>query len=254
MRKTTNVLFGLFSACCAFSLLTAQTVRADDKPVMLVHKDKVGDALHLAIKLSAEAMGAEIKADQKTTSTIKEIKKNGDVVTESKDEGGKISIGGMEMDQPPGPSTTTTRTSRGKLVDWKIEKEDESFISVPLQRLLDALNDILLPDKAVNPGDKWETEIANPVQEAKKIKVKTTYVGTEKVDGVELWKLKQTAEAIVSGDGDKISHVQTVWLNPTNGQLVRAEQEVKDIPTNTPLNKLSWKMKIEAVKPDKDAR
>ncbi|HLK55962.1 MAG TPA: hypothetical protein VKU00_05345 [Chthonomonadaceae bacterium] len=242
--KTNRLLFGALSACFAFGLLAAQSVRADDSPVTLVRKDTVGETRALTMKLTSSLMGAEVKVEQKLKETTKEIKKTGEVVVEQKDEGSKVSINGMDMDQPPGPSATTTRTKLGKMVDWKVDKEDEQFLSLKLQRLLEALNETLFPEKAVKAGDSWETEIANPVIEDKKVKVKSTYVGTDKVDGVDLWKIKQTAEPVVNGDGDKVTHEQTVWIDPANGRLVKAEQEVKDIPTQ--LGKLSWKVKIEA--------
>src|SRR5262245_38643592 len=73
-----------------------------------------------------------------------------------------LSFGGQEMDQPGGATVTQTRDARGKLVDYKQEGEaPQAAFSPEIQRLMAAVQDLLLPEKAVKPGDTWTTEIEN---------------------------------------------------------------------------------------------
>ena len=44
----------------------------------------------------------------------------------------------------------------------------------------------ILPEKEVKSGDSWQTEFDNPAAKGKKVTVKTSYLGTEKVDGRRL--------------------------------------------------------------------
>jgi hypothetical protein len=108
------------------------------------------------------------------------------------------------------------------------------------------LSDQLFTDKEVKKNDTWETEIENPAVKEKKVTVKGTYLGNETVDGVELWKVKQTADAATDKDGGKLSVDFTSWINPTNGQVVKSEGVVKDLPTM--FGPMTWTMKQELIK------
>src|SRR5204862_7601920 len=102
-------------------------------------------------------------------------------------------------------------------------------------------------DKEVKPGDSWDTEPDNQAAKSKKVKLKTTFVGTEKVDGKELLKLKQAGEPEVDDAGAKMSYETVYWLDPASGGIVKAESTVKDLPTLS-VGVISMTVKMTAIK------
>ncbi|HEU4753742.1 MAG TPA: hypothetical protein VFU47_11600, partial [Armatimonadota bacterium] len=176
---------------------------------------------------------------------VKDLKDNGDVVTEASEEGTKLTVMGMEQDQPAVPPVTVTRTRLGRFVDLKQEGEAPSALSPAVQRLFLMVQDPILPDKAVASGAAWPTELDNPAVQGKKVSVQTTYLGTEKVGDAELWKIKQTFTAD-TGMGEPLSEEATYWLSPATGELVRKESTVKNVPTQ--FGVMSWTEVRERVK------
>jgi hypothetical protein len=108
----------------------------------------------------------------------------------------------------------------------------------------------LLPDKAVKSGDTWENQIDNPAVKGKKITIKGTFLGIEKKDGADTWKVKQTVEAETAADGTKLTVEETVFLDPTDGHELKTTEEAKGIPTV--YGTLNWKLEA-ALNKDEDA-
>jgi hypothetical protein len=239
----TNRVF--WSVVCAMAAVSAQAVQAQDKPVTLARTYKAGDVQRYKVTVNASVMGMDVIVTSTAKNTIKEIKKNGDVVIEAADEGTKVSFGGQEQEQPAGAPITETRSKTGKLVDLKTDPASQALLSPEIQKMSAMVSDIIVSEKAVKPGESWETEFDNPAVKGKKLTVKTTFVGTEKVEGKELWKVKQSLTAETGMESAKVSHDYTTWLDPANGRLVKLEGTVKDIPTQ--FGPLSWTMKMEAV-------
>ncbi|HLK55963.1 MAG TPA: hypothetical protein VKU00_05350 [Chthonomonadaceae bacterium] len=250
--KITPAHIGALSACFAFGLLAAQTVRADDSPVLLQHTVKTKDLARYKIVIKAEvpAVGSAtltiIRKDE-----VKEVKDNGDTSTLVTPEKMTLNLAGDESDRDTPPPFTLVRTKVGKLLDYKPEKEDESILTTPMWKLFNALSEPLLAAKEVKPNDTWETEFDNPLVDGKKFTLKSVYLGTEKVDGVDLWKIKQTATPVVDKDGGKMPFEQTSWLDPASGQIVKAEATYTDIPTNTQFGKVGMSIKVTPVKDEK---
>src|SRR5207248_1555 len=80
----------------------------------------------------------------------------------------------------------------GKLVDFKME--EGGILAPEIARLLATLRTPILPEKEVKAGDTWQTEFDNPAVKGKKFTVKTTFVGTDKVEGMDVWKIQQSGE------------------------------------------------------------
>src|SRR5262249_19773016 len=153
--------------------------------------------------------------------------------------------GGNDMDIPAGEPTTITVTKTGKVLTHKPEGENP-YLSPSTRHLLLIVDRPIFSDKAVKPGDSWTTEIDNPAVKGKKVTVKTTYVGGDKVDGAAAWKLKQTVDA--DTEGGKMSADTTQIIDASNGQVISADQTIKGVPGM--MGAMDFKSKLERVKGD----
>jgi hypothetical protein len=228
--KTSRLFMGTF---IALSMVSAQLVRADDKPVMLALTPKANTVAHFKINLAVSMMGNEVaKVEQRNKSEIKEVKKDGSFTVASFSEGVHVNGPGGEQDLPGGPVAKSTRDKFGKLIEFTPEPGGQEIFAPEVVRLQAMLSQIIFPEKAVKAGDNWETSLDNPADKGKKLTVKTTYVGTEKVDGVDVWKVKQTAEVVIAGKDAKLITEYTAWLDPATGDEVKADVSLKNLPAS----------------------
>jgi hypothetical protein len=219
---------------------------ADEKTVSLARTYKEGDKASHTVTVTVNANGMEVIVTRTAKSVVKEIKKNGDIVIVQTDDGATLNIGGMEQKQPAGPPVTEIRDKNGKLTELKVDEAAGGFMTPEIQQLVARASDIHLSDKPVKAGDTWQNEFDNPAVKGKKVVAKGTYVGIDKVDGQELWKVKQTVEADTDADGKKLAIEVTTWLDTAKGQTVKMEGSAKDVPTM--FGTLSWTMKEVLVK------
>jgi hypothetical protein len=230
----------------ALVLVLAQAAAAQDKAVSLAYNYKAKDSYRSKVTVNTSVNGQDVAVIATAKTEIKEVKPNGDFVIVTTNEGGKLNLGGQEQDQPAQPPVTFTRTKYGKLVDYKADDVAMGVLSPEVQKLMAAIGEQLLPEKDVKKGDTWTTEIDNPAVKDKKVTVKGTFLGTETVDGTELWKVKQQADAVTDKDGAKLTIDFTNWINPANGQVVKSEGTVKGLPTQ--FGPMDWTMKQELIK------
>lgn len=245
-------------AFIALALVSAQAGRADDKTVNLIVKPKVGTVTKYKTKIKTSVSGTDIAIEESEKHTVKEVKDNGDVVLVSESLGGTISVGGMEMPQPATPPVTTTRSKLGKLLEFKTDEQPGSPFTPEVTRLIASISELVLNDKDVKENDSWESELDNPASKENKVKVKTTYVGMEKVDDVDCWKIKQSSEAVVGMNAEKMSCEFTAWVNPKTGVIQKSEGKMTDVPCQIPnVDKISFEIvqtvdKGDTKKDDKD--
>lgn len=245
MFKLNRVLGGVL---LALTCIAGPMARADDeKPVHLLVKPKVGHVTHSKSVVKTSVMGMELIITSIDKDVVKEVKENGDVVYESGHESGTISVGGKEQEQPVTPATTKTHDKFGKLKDYK-GKDNSGFTTPEIDAIMESITTLILTDKPVKTSDTWDTELDNPAVKEKKVVVKGTYLGTEKIDGKDYWKIKQTTEAVVDADGSKIGYDFTDWIDPVNGDTLKSEGTVKDVPTQ--FGVLTMHVSTKAVKAD----
>ena len=234
----------------SIALAPAIAASADDSPVTLKYTAKSGDSQHQQVVIKVDSVGAVLKQTQKRL--IKDVSDTGDVTVLVTDEGGTLTVAGSDMPQAAGPDVTVKRDKLGKLSDWKPAKEfDNPPMAPEVMRATEQLYTVILPSAAVKEKDTWKVELDNPIFAKMKIKVENTYLGIDKVDGVDLWKIKQTATAPTDGDGGVVTFEGTFWLNPANGQMMKLEGTAKDVPTQ--FGKLSMAITVSPVKDDKPA-
>ncbi len=233
---------GILLAIAALGIARA----AEDGPSKLVPTIKAGDSYRIKSTISMNVDGSDITVVQTSNYTIKEIKSNGDAVTVKVDEGGIAKVDGEDMATPIGSPVTITTDKFGKLLAFKPDIEENPYITTAALHLLAMADHIVFPDKAVRPNDSWSVEIDNPAVKGKKITIRTTFLGTITA-GAPAWKVKQTLEADVEG-GAKMTSEFTALLDPSNGQLISADESVKGAPTK--MDAVSWTGKLTRVKSD----
>lgn len=255
MRITKNRLW--IGALCALALFAPPSILADDekkddKPVTIAPTLKAKDEVKYKTTQNISVGGMEIKLEQTSQHTVKEIKDNGEIEIVIAELGGKVSFGGNDMEIPSGPPVTIIQTKHGKLLKYKPEKEESSpYLSDPTLHLLQIADQIIYPEKEIKAGDSWTTEVDNPIVKGKKVTIKTTYVGAEKAEDTPVWKVKQTVEAATDENGGKFTAEMTAMLDTKNGQMLEAEQEVKGVPGKMG-GTVDWTGKTLRVKPEAD--
>lgn len=229
MRTHANMV--LRAALLALTLAVVQNAHAEPTKMVMTRPFKAGTVANYKVSIKASIQGMDIIIDQSQKQTIKAVKDNGNVVILSEDLGGTMKLNGTEQEQKPGAPTTETRDKLGKLVDLSHEQEQNAPFTPEVQKLIASISDLMLSEKEIAEGDAWETQFDNPATKDNKVKVKTTYQGTEKVAGVDLWKFKQTSEAVVNADGSKLTNDGVIWINPVDGLLEKMEGTFKNVPT-----------------------
>jgi hypothetical protein len=231
---------------CAL-LMSAGISRADDKPLALAITAKKGDVIRQKITINANVLGMDLVIVQTTKTQLKDIDKKGNLVWEQTVE--SVTLNDMAQTEIP-PAQTQTRDKQNKLVEFKPLEAGGNPFSPEVQKLMAATSEIILTDKEVKPGESWTTEFENPIVKEKKVAVKTTFVGMDKVEGKEYWKVKQTATAETDAAGAKSIADMTAWLDPADGSMFKMEGSVKDIPIEQ-AGPISWTMKMEKLKAEK---
>ncbi len=253
MHNTINRFWLAAMGVCA--LAGSQAVKADDekqndsKPAAIVLTRKAKDAVQYKSNLALSVSGTDVTLEQNRKHTVKEIRDTGELVILVSDLGGKVTFNGQDMDTPPAPPVTVMQTSSGKIISYKPEMDNNPYLSATTQHLIAIAEQIIYPDKPVKPGDSWKTEIDNPQVKGKKVTITTTYVGSDKADGMPAWKVKQTLDADTDSGGKMTAEI-TALLDTTNGQLIQADQSAKGIPGT--MGAFDWKGKIQRVKLDPD--
>lgn len=249
MRNTFRFLPALLAACV---LPLALSARADDA-VTLTRSLKEGTTAKYKSVTKIDANGMDVVLKRAEKITVKEIKADGQVTLVYTAGAGTLTMSGNDQDLPSEPPVTETFDKAGKMTGYKAENPDEQYFSVGIQNLLAISYHIILPDKPVKSGDTWETQVDNPVVKSKKITIKGTYLGTEKKDDVEMWKIKQTVEAATAEDGSKMTTEVTVYLDPKDGNEQKLTADVKGVPSNV-VGVLNWKYEAVLTKDDADTK
>ena len=221
----------LGGALLVVALVSSQTAHADAKKMVLTRALKAGAATTYKSIIKANVQGMDIVIESSHKETIKTVKDNGTTVVVSEDLGGTMKMNGMETEQKAGASTTETRDKLGKLLELAREQDLNAPFSPEVQKVITGTSELLITDKEVAEGDSWDTTFDNAAFKDSKVKVKTTYQGTEKVGGIDLWKFKQTAEAQVNADGSKLVNESIIWINPKDGLMEKLEGKLKDVPS-----------------------
>lgn len=232
-------------AAVAVALILPSTIFADEAAVMLSRKLKAGETIKHKFLVTANVNGADVVVRREASTKIVEIKPDGKVVVETQDLAGKVEFGGMEMEVPAVAAVTTVRDKQGKILEFKMAGSEGTIMSSEVMHIMAAISEIAFPENAVKPAESWTTEYDNPAAKGKKFTLKGTFVGMEKVDGVDCWKVKQ-AGADIEAEGNKVGIEMTCFFDASNGRMVKTEANIKDIPTQ--FGALTFTVKLDLVK------
>lgn len=240
----------LLTICALLSALTSQlsAVAQDQSPTAITRTRKVGDVLRMKVTATADVAGTEVILERTIKTEVKEVKKTGEIVIAQSDLGGKVNAGGQEIDIPASGPAVTTMDKLGRLVKYARPATDMSIVAPEVEQLLLVMQDYIQPEKAVNPGGSWETELPNPLVAEQKIKVKTTYVGLDKHEDAPVWKIKQTMTVVVDASGTKMTADMVFLADPTSGTPRVVEGTIKGTPTQ--YGPVDLKLKATLLKPD----
>ena len=222
--------------------------KADAKPVTIVRTYKVGDSLRYTILIKASVGGMEGTINGAQKMVVKEIKKDGSVVLTHEAEESKIEFGGNVRNQPATKPSSETRDKFGKLIDYTPSEDVMSPWTPEIQKLMSSINDVIINGKEVKAGESWETELINPAVKDNTFKVKTTYVGTDKVEDVEYLKVEQNVSVDVDDTGTKMTLKSVHWLKPSDGSLFKAVTNVKNLPSS--IGSIDFDQTIKLAKPE----
>jgi hypothetical protein len=246
MMMKHGIAWALRGTVCALALGALSVARAGDAEVKLARTYKANDPIQYKSVYKISVGGMDVVRTTVVKDTVKEIKPTGDVVLATETISDQVEIGGAPMDIMDDP-ITTTYDKTGKITEFKGVNAGGA-IGPEVLNLIAVAHNVLLTDKPVKKDDKWETEVDNPVIKGKKITLKETFLGTEKRDGKDLWKVKQTVEAPTDDAGGKLVSEYTALLDPATGQLVHSEGSMKDVPSQ--YGQLTWTEETNQQKPD----
>ncbi|NLI00127.1 MAG: hypothetical protein GX446_11635 [Chthonomonadales bacterium] len=209
----------------------SQETKPAEPAVTLVRTVKVGDVRVMKVSATADVYGTEVVLERTLRTEVKEIKDTGEVVTVVRDTGGKVNAGGQELDIPDTGPITVTADKLGRMVKYERPAADMAILGAEVEQLLAIMQDYILSDKAVKPGEEWKNELPNPAFKDKKVQVKTTFVGMDKLDDAPVWKIRQSVVAPLDANEGKMTADLVFLADPANGHPRVIEGAIKGLPT-----------------------
>src|SRR6185436_10684923 len=221
IRRVTSL--SIAAVCCVFSLAVVSA--APQQKVQLARKAKVGDVsrtvteANMSATVQGNAMSMGIKEVEKATVTA--VASDGAITMTAQAESSEMSMMGQTMAGPPqDPSTLVIRPDNSLVSSSRNDP-------VKMDARMSAATHVLFSDKPVGAGDAWTREIKADAGPGVAANGDYKLVAFEKVGTVDTAKItftfhEQGAEGIiVSG---------TIWVETANGEEVKAEYEVKNLP------------------------
>lgn len=195
--------------------VAAQTLFAPT-PITLERRYFPGEVLRKRDMTTIRAPGRAAGNETLTVQTeVHQVKVDGEVVLVTR--------------VPDGTTITEIRDRWNRLVGWDHPGASNLGMPEALRRTLFALSEIVLPQRPVAEGESWDTTLDDPAAPSTLITYRTTFLGTETLDGAVLWKLRQSGTA-ADGHGGVITGTVTCWLDRQNGQMVRSVSSVAGVP------------------------
>lgn len=163
---------------------------------------------------------------------------DGKVTIESAQVNGKAVFEGQEIDVPDAPPLTTVFASTGEVLEVRGEMADESSVRVA------NLQSFRYPEGPMTVGKTWEVNIP---ADAKKGVVaasgKWTVAGFEKVGKYDTMKV--TFEVNETEGAEKAGMSGTVWVDVTDGVMVKFDGNLKNFPFAQAPAPMNGKFKLE---------
>jgi len=227
MRKT----FLLVAALCA-PLAFAQDA------VALKRIPKEGESAKYTLKVDTELGGMKIKFSAKVVEKVTKVNPDGTFVVSSEQHDIVLNVDGNDTAAPAevGGAVTTTYRTDGTVSDMQGDQVDADGYR------MSNIQVVVWPKDPVKVGSKWESDIKADKDKGT-VDVHTTYevLASEKVGTHDCFKVAY--DAAEKGSAAPAESKGTVWIDVTNGQIVKGEMEW----TNAPIAKqmISGKVTLE---------
>ncbi|MCL5283910.1 MAG: hypothetical protein M1330_04260 [Armatimonadetes bacterium] len=171
----------------------------------------------------------QMKTHMVMSSNTKSVDQNGDATIQISFSDFTISMNGNEMNPPTGmlPVVTFKVDPYGHVLSQKIEGGNPMMQNQQFQNS----QSMEFPHHAIKIGDSWKINYTDPTK-------KTTVVGTITLagrgeqQGINTLKLKTNADVTTEAMGHTIKmHIDgTAYVDPSNGKLIKAENEMTGVP------------------------
>lgn len=233
------------AASVGFALLVVSAAAFAQDTFDLSYTNKVGDVHKTKVVVKFSIQGADVTLEELGKDEITEVKPDGTYTQKTSLEGGKISVMGMDQDIPPTAGDIVTRDKWGKLLSLKITDTGMPASFTPeINKLLTGLSEVIFAGKAVKAGDSWDVSWDNPAAKGKKVTVKSTLVGTEKLNGKDVVKIKQSGEGATDEKDGKMKVEFTAWVDPKSGRTLKMEGKATDVPSAQTGGNLTFDMVV----------
>lgn len=194
-------------------------LRCAGQQITLQRLSKVGDKTRNEVKVSLTIQDQPVKIVQTFEATV--LKIEGDsLVSQTKDL--TLEVDGQSAPIGDRPARAVKRTLRG------IWLEDVTLDRDAGSSRLTLLITPLLPDKPIKPGDSWSYKY-EPAKTPNSIaaEIKSSFVGVEKVDGVDAAKIKFEAKEL-SGEKPASAGGQA-WLRLSDGVQIKLVAKAENV-------------------------
>lgn len=217
----------------AFALLAVAIVAQASvlDPVTIAWKPKTGAVTKFNEKVTVynppiPGMTGDMKLAFTLTDTVKDIKSNGDVVTEEKQTDFSMKMGDQDMSQMAGNqdlAVTVTQSANGKTIDRKITA-GPTDMDMPR---LNQLQEFTFPDHPLNQGDTWKLEQKGESEKGTyNSETVFTYEGSEVVNGVPCYKIQTDYKE--TNAPTPMTATITTWLAQDTGDVVKGTGKIKN--------------------------
>ena len=187
------------------------------EPVKLSRKVKVGETNEFKTSMVLRTAGIEINVNMGDTEKVLEVREDGSYVIEQTRHDQNITVSGQAQPSPPDATGKLSYSKTGEIV--KVESDEATDDSLRLANLML----IVWPTKSVDVGSKWEadTKSGASIHHSYEILARETVLGHD--------TFKIALEAGGSSTLDP-SGKATMWVDVKNGQSVKMNGEMKNIP------------------------
>jgi hypothetical protein len=249
-------LSSTFCAVAAFSLsntLVAQEAKNDSTPRVWTITFKKGDAgLYRSMTtlsgVSADGKSAHLLLKPTERIEIKDVNARGEATIVDTPVAMEVSENGKTQKIEDATFTPTTQVfSKTGLL---LREDGETLNSAdPLTVAQSLLANLPVPTFPVKTGDSWKTEFENKLTPGKKVSMVTTFLGTEKIFGIDTVKTKFTLAvptAPNAADGQTIKAEGVRCLDIKTGRLVRSDVKMINVEFTTSEGVVKGSMEVSS--------
>lgn len=204
--------------------LAATLLAAGQDAVTMKRQYTNGQTFLIRMVATVKIMGATAEMSSLVTQKVADAKSNGEYAVECSQSDVKLTIADEPQTPPAGEDKSTIKIGADGTV-LNIQARDVGSTEYRLANLLM----VLMPSKAVAPGDKWSQDLkANTKLGTPLTKVEFTYVRPDKVGEIPCFVLQSTVKEM-EGTSPASSET-TFWMKQSDMSLLKLESTWTKVP------------------------